>query len=259
MSKGFTVIFGLIVALSIGLTSVLLWRLRNQEVALADTTEQLASVREQLEQAQQSLAQIESNRRSGIDETMELRPKIQSLEQQKQQHERLVHEKEWLRQKLTALQQKLATAETFSSLTSLNVAQPPQVSPNYARPTDNPNPTAKDKLEATICASHLRQIALAASWWARTHENRAPVDLLSLREFLAPMILVCASATPGSVTLGWDKFDPKTISYEVRNPGMVWEGGPSRVFVWCFLHETAGWSTTAPASATASIPSRFVQ
>ena len=86
--------------------------------------------------------------------------------------------------------------------------------------------------------NHLAQIGLAAQQWAENHGDRAPTSLLELKPYLAPMILVCPSAAPRSLAMGWNSFNPADITYRVIGPGIEWLQGPSRTFATCPIHGT---------------------
>jgi hypothetical protein len=124
------------------------------------------------------------------------------------------------------------------------------------RPNNSP-PLTPEKLQAHFCLSHLSQISLAVDTWARAHDGIAPTDLGTLKELLAPMLLVCPGAHPKSVATTWGNFDPVIISYTMQHPGAPWDfgnGGVATVpYLVCPIHEIVLFN----AARRVGIPSKW--
>ena len=203
------------------------------------------ALREELQEARrQSEAKAELERirldaavpivRVDSQEAQQLRAELAELKRQGPLLTNLVAENELLRRQLQEAQQ----------------ASPSQ------RPVPAPerdgNTLTREQIEAYLCYNHLYQVSIAAGLWAQTHDGYAPTNFVSLREHLAPMILICPSAKPKSVANRWEKFDPSTITYRMplraRDPGIRWSpplGGPGTTFVSCPIHEIVVLNKTA--------------
>ena len=85
-----------------------------------------------------------------------------------------------------------------------------------------PEQIAKAKSNAAFarCINNVKQIGLACRLYANEHGGVFPPDFTSLKkELVTPKILFCAAA-PGVVPVAtWEELDPKTISYQLLNPG----------------------------------------
>lgn len=226
---------------------MLAFKLRRQEEALRSSNEQVEQLRSEIEKFEKSKAETEVLETITRDESATLRKRLDDLEQRHvQQLEKISVERDSLRQSVAALQSTIQ-AERNASSTRITS------SPRSQAQNDKSNPTEEEKFEAKMCAAHLHQIGKAVGQWAMTHDNRAPVDFISLKEFLSPMILLCPSARQ-AVYPYWDKFDPSLMYYRILSPGMEWKNGPSRIFVQCRLHETAILNHGGPG-----IPSKYVR
>jgi hypothetical protein len=170
------------------------------------------------------------------------RSELAQLQQRLRLLESLTADNERLKQELTAAKQNLA--ENAPSVATDKTATPR--SPVFVRPgvtlTDEPGLTVEEKIEALRCANQLQQISLATDLWAANRGGVAPSDLTELKEYLAPMILVCPSARPKSVSWHWHDFDPHAITYGIRAPGILWKG-PHTTYVFCPIHQlnTLNW------------------
>jgi hypothetical protein len=81
------------------------------------------------------------------------------------------------------------------------------------------------ELELYRCSSQIFEINVAAQRWAAEHDGVAPQDLTQLRDYLAPMTLVCPGVRPKSLARTWDEFNLADISYWITpSPqGVKWD------------------------------------
>ena len=143
----------------------------------------------------------------------------------------------------------------------LHEAQQTLLSQRASAPEREGNTLTREQIEAYLCYGHLYQISIAAGLWAQTHDGYAPTNLVLLREYLAPMILICPSAKPKSVASRWEKFDPSTITYRMplraRDPGIRWSpplGGPGHGFASCPIHKIDAFNQTG----IVGMPSKYI-
>jgi len=223
---------------------------RNEEPT--ETSLELANLRNELQGEQARRAENEFARSNAVDDATELRRKVSQLESERAQGEQTAREREAYRQRLAALEQQLATAPV--SLPSA------AASPVRSSPVAEDGTPEKERIEAFLCASHLQQIGLAAGQCADDHNDSAPPDFLSLKDYLAPMIFVCTSATPKTLSLSWKDFDPSTISYRYRLGGWPnewrWRKGATRTFADCPIHGTFVY--TSDSRHSGAIPSKYM-
>jgi hypothetical protein len=109
--------------------------------------------------------------------------------------------------------------------------------------SNSDQPTEKERLEAYLCANQLMQIGLEGDLWADLHQNQTPASFLELKEYLAPMMLVCPSlAIPDCTTYTWITFNPACISYKLPSTGfnevINWRPGSGFTFARCPFHGT---------------------
>jgi len=195
---------------------------------------ELANLRNELQAEQTRRREYELARSNAVGDATELRRKLSLLESEKGQAEQTAREREAYRQQVVALEQQLAIAPVSSAGGA--------ASPVRSNPGAEEGLQEKERIEAFLCATHLQQIGLAAGQWADVHDDAAPPDFLSLKDYLAPMIFVCPSATPKTLSLSWKDFDPATISYRYRLGGFPnewrWRKGSTRIFADCPIHGT---------------------
>jgi hypothetical protein len=98
---------------------------------------------------------------------------------------------------------------------------------------------AKVRAQAIECRNHLKQIVLAARIYANDHEDRLPRSLGDMQVELGdPGILACPldPANPLHETTGWDQVDFAKSTYELLQPGALYEEGATTSIVKCRLH-----------------------
>ena len=199
---------------------------------LSNTEQEIEQLRNKLEDenARKSTADADGLARNA--ELMALREQLKQLQSEKAQWDQVALENQQLRQQVALLQKPAAAPKPVQDA----VADQAETR-KHAAPSDNSNPSDRDKFEAFMCANHLFQIGLAVNRWADAHDGHAPLDFLALKQDLAPMILICPSVTSNSVALGWGHFDPAMITYRILRPGMKWTGS-TFVFADCPIHRT---------------------
>ena len=239
MSKSFGWFCLITAAACLAITVLLISRLHSNEKLVLDRDQELALLQEQLQEVGHQGSQNEASLKEALDDAVVLRKKVQGLDEQKTNQDQLLRDKALLQQQLADLQKKITDAERPVPEAATNVVK----ARSKLAPRDNPNLSDDEKLQALICAGHMHQIGLAASMWASTHDDHALMDFVSLREFLAPMVLICPSAKPQQpiTELDWDHFDARNISYKIL-PGMVLENSHPRRFAYCPIHGTSAFN-----------------
>jgi hypothetical protein len=239
-----------------------------------EAASELANLREGLQAEQARRTEAELDRSNAVWEATQLRGKLQELEVERGQWEQATRERDAYRKQVAALEQQLSTARsvvpgttavpansTARTAPSVDTSQAalPNV-PHQAAPRDDAPADEKERFEAILCANHLLQIGLAGEQWSALHDDAAPPDLLSLKDYLAPLILVCPSARPRSLPMTWKDFDPAMISYQCRLGNWPnewrWSHGSTRKFAQCPIHGTSVLTGSPPSPA---IPSRYVR
>jgi len=208
---------------------------------------ELANLRNELQAEQTRRLENELARSNAVGDATELRQKLSG------QAEQTAREREAYRQQVVALEQQLAIAPVPAAGGAASSVR--------SSPGAEEGLQEKERIEAFLCATHLQQIGLAAGQWADVHDDAAPPDFLSLKDYLAPMIFVCPSATPKTFSLSWKDFDPATISYRYRLGGFPnewrWRKGSTRIFAYCPIHGTLVY--TSDSRHIGSIPGRYVR
>jgi hypothetical protein len=190
-----------------------------------------------------------------LEELRQVRAELLNLQRRLQQLEAVASENESLRKELAAARESLTNGTPQAGAIVSNNRNPAsiQLRPDVTL-TDSPGTTLQDKVEAILCANHLDQISIAADLWAANHNGFGPSNLVELRGYLAPMILVCPGAHLKSIAADWRTFDVSTITYLLRSPGVEWKGA-DRKFVDCPIHQTI--ALNGPHET--GIPGRFVK
>jgi hypothetical protein len=194
-------------------------------------------------------------RQTELEDLRQVRAELLNLQRRLQQLEAVASENEALRKELAIAQQSL-TSGSLQSGSAASMKQNPvsiQLRPGVTL-TDSPGTTLQEKIEAILCENHLDQISIAADLWAANHNGFGPSNLIELRGYLAPMILVCPGAHLKSIAADWRSFDVSTITYLLRSPGVEWKGA-DRKFVDCPIHHTI--ALNGPHET--GIPGRFVK
>ncbi len=90
----------------------------------------------------------------------------------------------------------------------------------------NEPPTYTDlQLETYRCCNQMCEINIAAERWAVDHNGLIPPNLMELRGYLAPMILICPGSRPNSLSAAWEQFKPEDITYQISpsSRGKQWD------------------------------------
>lgn len=119
------------------------------------------------------------------------------------------------------------------------ISKPPALSS-----TNNEPPYTDLQLEIYRCSNQMGAINFAAEHWAADHGGLIPENLMELRGYLSPMILVCPAVRPKNLSSAWERFQPEDVTYQVLSgsKGKFWDldiPGPSPVTVgWlrCPVH-----------------------
>jgi hypothetical protein len=83
----------------------------------------------------------------------------------------------------------------------------------------------ESQLEIYRCSNQMLEINIATGRWAADHNGIMPQNLIDLRGYLAPMILVCPGTRPTVLTARWDIFSAKEITYQTYSGarGSQWD------------------------------------
>ena len=81
------------------------------------------------------------------------------------------------------------------------------------------------QLETYRCCNQMCEINIAAERWAVDHNGLIPPNLMELRGYLAPMILICPGSRPNSLSAAWEQFKPEDITYQISpsSRGKQWD------------------------------------
>jgi hypothetical protein len=97
-------------------------------------------------------------------------------------------------------------------------------------------PKAKIGQSSVKCASHLKQVGLAARLWAADNGGSLPKDFLQFQfELATPKILWCPSDVSRSRATNWNTLTPSNVSYVIVSPGTT-NQDPATVFARCPIH-----------------------
>ena len=112
--------------------------------------------------------------------------------------------------------------------------------------TNEPPTYTELQLETYRCCNQMCEINIAAERWAIDHNGLIPTNLMELRGYLAPMILICPGSRPNSLSAAWEQFKPEDITYQISpsSSGKQWDfqikgqGSPVTV-IWlrCPIHK----------------------
>lgn len=110
--------------------------------------------------------------------------------------------------------------------------------------TEEEPPYTNLQLEIYRCSNQMGVINFAAERWATDHNGLIPENLMELRGYLSPMVLVCPGVRPKTLSAAWERFQPEDVTYQVLpgSKGKLWDldiPGPSPVTVgWlrCPVH-----------------------
>ena len=178
-------------------------------------------------------------------ELQNLRRQLSALEQLSAEHQRLQAEVAWLRTN------QIARANGEKS----EIRSAPSPSTTRPAPSSGAPPAeglSREKLEAWMCLNHLHQIQFAAEQFALRHHGLAPTSFFDLKEWIAPMLLVCPGASPKSGAESWPKFDPATVTYRMKRIPEMWfprfpdtRSHPvTHSFVVCPIHRAEAFNDT---------------
>ena len=125
-----------------------------------------------------------------------------------------------------------------------------------------PLPYTEAQLKIYRCSNQMFQINLATERWAADHNGLIPEDLADLRDYLAPMILVCPEAQPASLAASWNAFDTKNITYQIYAgaKGARWDfslpgfgSSPQTIhYLRCPIHKSATLNRVMPSGIPSS-------
>ena len=111
---------------------------------------------------------------------------------------------------------------------------------------DKSLPYTEQQLEIYRCCNQMCEINIAAERWAFDHNGLIPPNLMELRGYLAPMLLICPGSRPSALSAAWEQFKPEDISYQVSpsSSGKQWDfqvQGQARpvTVIWlrCSIHK----------------------
>jgi hypothetical protein len=108
-----------------------------------------------------------------------------------------------------------------------------------------PLPYTQLQLEFYRCSNQMLQINIATEQWAQLHQGVIPGELSELRNYLAPLTLICPAKAPRSLVSSWEHFDLTEITYRIRPgaKGAEWEfktPGPAPIsmsYLTCPIHK----------------------
>ena len=120
-------------------------------------------------------------------------------------------------------------------------------------PGDAP-PYTDSQLELYRCANQMADITVAIQQWAADHKGKTPYYLSELRDYIAPMTLVCPGVRPQRLATYWREFNPDEITYRVapNAGGTDWDfggqvgGGASKIWLLCPIHKLRSENNTGP-------------
>ncbi len=110
--------------------------------------------------------------------------------------------------------------------------------------TNEEPPYSDLQLEIYRCSNQMGAINFAAERWAAGHNRLIPENLMELRGYLPPMILVCPAVRPRILSAAWERFQPEDATYQVLpgSKGKLWDldipGGSPVTVSWlrCPVH-----------------------
>ena len=147
------------------------------------------------------------------------------------QIERLRAEVDQLRQQLHAADQLSAEQAQLQEQLKAATAQ---------QRDGDPFAAYKNRADAIVCISNLKQIGLAARMWSFDHNQQLPPDFISMRKELnTPEILVCPADTTRLPAASWEQWTPARVTYEYFGAGTS-EQEPSLVLTRCPIHGSVG-------------------
>jgi hypothetical protein len=198
----------------LGVQTMQISNLRQQNSALRQATADLPSLEQQHEQLQNLAA---------------AQKELQNLQRD---HAELLR----LRDQVTQLRQ---TSGAMVALEAENARLRQQIA---AVPTPQGNAAEdfferqRDKAKAIQCINDLKQIGLAARLWSNENGDTLPQDFLTMKNELgSPKILHCPADEARVRVSDWAQFTPANASYEILAPG-VNERDPNVVFARCPVH-----------------------
>ena len=127
---------------------------------------------------------------------------------------------------------------------------------NQIAQSGEPLPYTEAQLKIYRCSNQMFQINLATDRWAADHNGLIPENLADLRDYLAPMILVCPEAQPASLAASWNAFDTKNITYQIfaGAKGARWDSSlpglvsPQTIhYLSCPIHKSATLNRVMPS------------
>ena len=205
---------GLALVVSVGL-NVFLWRQREAGRAEAQALSAHAVEAEALRAENEELKTRSSTAKSATsdadarelarlrNEVGQLRKKAADVESERAKTER----------ELAQLRARLGTTEQ-------SLAEKNQEANELARMTPEQIAQAKRQASFARCINNVKQIGLACRLYANDHGGVFPPDLVSLKkELVTPKVLFCTAASGVVPAVTWEELDPKTISYQLLNPG----------------------------------------
>jgi hypothetical protein len=95
---------------------------------------------------------------------------------------------------------------------------------------------AKARAQTVQCANNLRQIGLAATRWAGTHQGDFPSQLILLtNQVSSPAVFSCPGDPNAHPPSDWSAFTPRNISYEFLRAGRTTDNPPTEL-ARCPIH-----------------------
>jgi hypothetical protein len=197
-------------------------------IALGVQTSELIQLQRENRTLREQSAQAGANPEVPTNASAEFGPSIQAA----QEIERLRAEIQQLREQMQAAEQLLVEQAQLQD--QLKAASARQLE-------EDPFAAHKARADSLACINNLKQIGLAARFWAKDHTEQLPPDLFSMRKELnTPKILVCPADTARSpAALSWEQWTPGQVTYEYLAAGTT-EKDPYVVLARCPIHGHVG-------------------
>jgi len=107
-------------------------------------------------------------------------------------------------------------------------------------------PAAKSRLgrrnESLVCGNHIVAITMAARMWANDHNERLPLDFVTMsNELNSPRILQCPGDHARRVVRSWADYQANDGSYEVLSTN-AGSGDKDTAWLRCRTHGHLGYA-----------------